>query len=531
MTVRGYGAFFDWSRSGGWSGPFEDVTGYITPDDITIEVGRDVSTAASSIPATTLDMELDDSTLILAPERAASPLFGKVEPGVPFVFNLTVSAATTTLYSGVLTDLDYDSTNWKMTAHVTDAWGAPSQQKLSTPVYQGMRTGDLIQIVLDAVGWPADKRSVDWGATVVPYWWEEGTDAATAIQKLVDSEGPPAIAYVQGGVFYFRDRFHRITLAASLTSQALFTRIYPEGTGPGGDFKMATDSINYNHGTAHIVNTARFSVDVRRPGPLGAVWSQDSPLSVPAGQTVLISVQASDPFIGALTPVQTTNQPDDDTPPNGDYVVAYGSIASMTLSRTSGQAALLTIVGGGTDALLLNLQVRASPLTVAQTVQVSAADVSSQLTKGILTWPSDLPWCNAYDAKAIADRIVSTYADARPVITFTIDGVISTAYLQQFATRTISDRITIRDDILGLNGDYMIEKTTRVVRGLGAGSSLLTIVAEPVAPIGSSNPFTFDVAGKGFNQGTFAADGLDDPATLFRFDTAGHGFDQGLFGS
>lgn len=530
MTVRGYTAAFDWSRSGGFDGANEDMTGKVTPDDIIIEVGRNVSTAASSIPATTLDLELDDSTLILAPERPTSPLFGKVEPGVPFIFNLTVSGATTTLYSGVLADLDYDSTRWKMTAHITDSWGAPSQHKLSTPVYTGQRTGDLIGVVLDAIGWPADKRSIDSGATVVSYWWEEGTDGATAIQKLVDSEGPPAIAYVQGGVFYFRDRFHRITNSASLTSQALFTRIYPEGTGPGGDIKVATDSINYNHGTANIVNTAVFSVDVRQPANPSAVWSLNSPLSVPAGQTVLISVQGSDPFINALTPVATT-EVDDEGTPNGDYLLAYGSIASMTLSRTSGQSALLTIVGGGTDALLSNLQVRANPLTVAQTVQVSAADVSSQKNKDIRTWPGDLPWCNPYDAKAIADRIVSTYANARPVITFTIDGVISTAYLQQFASRAVSDRITIRDDILGLNGDYMIEKTVRVVRQLGAGSSLLTIVAEPVAPIGSSNPFTFDVSGQGFDQGTFAADGLDDPASLFRFDTAGHGFDQGLFGS
>jgi hypothetical protein len=530
MTVPEFFAAFDWSRSGGYGGPYEDVTGYITPDDIKIEVGRDVSTAASSIPATTLDMELDDSALILAPERSASPLFGKVEPGVPFLFNLTVSEATTTLYSGVLTDLDYDSTHRTMTAHVTDSWGAPSQHKLSTAVYTGQRTGDLINIVLDLIGWPADKRSVDSGATLVPYWWEEGTDAAGAIQKLVDSEGPPAIAYVQGGIFYFRDRFHRITNAASLTSQALFTRIYPAGTGPGGDFQMAKGSINYNHGTANICNTVQFSVGVRLPAAVAAIWSQDTPLSVPAGQTLLIGVQGSDPFINALTPVQTTAVDDDGTP-NGDYVLAYGSIASMTLSRTSGQAALLTIVGGGTDALLTNLQVRANPLVVAQTVQVSAADTSSQLSKGVQTWPGDLPWCNPYDAKAIADRIVSTYANDRPVITFTIDGYISTAYLQQFAIRTISDRITIRDDILGLNGDYMIEKTIRTVRHLGAAGSLLTIVAEPVAPTGSSNPFMFDVSGQGFNQGTFAADGLDDPASLFRFDTAGHGFNQGLFGS
>lgn len=738
MSVRGFTASFDWDRTGSFGGPYDDVSGFVTADDIAIEVGRDTSAAASAIPASTLDMELDDRALLFAPAQSASPLYGKVEPGVPFAFALDLAGDTETLYSGVLADLDYDSTHRVMTAHVTDSWGAPSQQKLSTPVYTGMRTGDLIQVVLDAAGFPPDRRVVDAGATVVAYWWEEGTDAATAIQRLVDSEGPPAIAYMQGGVFFFRDRFHRITNAASLASQAMFTRLVPAGTAvlaqdgfgrtvgaggfgtadsgqvwtpagspsdfsvssgagritlsavsservialpvntvdvdlaatfttpvvatggginchllarrlddsnryharllfnsdgllyvsleklaggvlsglgavtstgiayaagtgyrlqvqlsgstvrvrawpaagappaswhvtatdtsppaasgpytagvrailsttntntlpvtvtvddvtvsPAADYKMATDSIKYSHGTAHIVNTAQFSVDVRQPGPLDAVWSLTSPLSVPAGQTVLIAVQSTDPFVGALTPVPTTSVDDMGTP-DGDYLLAYGSLASVSLSRTSGQSALLTIVGGGTDALLTNLRVRANPLQVAQTAQVSAADVSSQLSRGVRTWPGDVPWCNPYDAQAIADRIVSVYATTRPVITFTIDGYISADYLRQFAVRAISDRITIRDDVLGINGDHMIEKVTRTVRRLGAGSSLLTIVAEPVAPTGTSNAFTFDVSGRGFDQGRFAASGLDDPVSLFRFDAAGVGFDQGLLGS
>ena len=44
-----------------------------------------------------------------------------------------------------------------------------------------------------------------------------------------------------------------------------------------------------------------------------------------------------------------------------------------------------------------------------------------------------------------------------------------------------------------------------------------------------SNPFTFNVAGKGFDQGLFQGGGIDDPSTMFRFDTAGHGFGQGVF--
>jgi hypothetical protein len=44
-----------------------------------------------------------------------------------------------------------------------------------------------------------------------------------------------------------------------------------------------------------------------------------------------------------------------------------------------------------------------------------------------------------------------------------------------------------------------------------------------------SNPLTFDLAGAGFDQGTFAAASVDNPATMFRFDVAGVGFNQGVF--
>jgi hypothetical protein len=128
------------------------------------------------------------------------------------------------------------------------------------------------------------------------------------------------------------------------------------------------------------------------------------------------------------------------------------------------------------------------------------------------------------------DRIVSTYATARPVMTFTIDGAISTAYLQEFAARKVSDRITVREDIVGVNADFIVERVQRDITSLGV-SSRLTVTCESPQPVQAANAFTFDVAGKGFDQGQFVATGVDNPATMFRFDVAGHGFDQGVFAS
>jgi hypothetical protein len=539
VSVRGWFFGFDWSRSGGYGGALEDVSGYVSDDDLTITVGRDTSQAASDIPAGTLDFTLAEKDgpggYDFAPESTTSAIAGMVEPGVPATFNVTVASATTTLFTGTLDKFTYTpEPPATLAGTVMDAWGKPGAERLSTTVYTGMRTGDLIGVVLDAIGWTGG-RDIDPGATLVPFWWEEGTDAATAVQKLIDSEGPPAIGYVYAGTFVFRDRHHRILDAPSVTSQATFTHRFPEGTGAAGDFKIARGSFSYDHGLSSIVNTASFTVDVRTIDDPIAVWQTDSPISVAAGATITYTVNASDPFVNAQVPIPVSGFDDAGNPISGDYILAYGAIGSISISRTSGQSLTLTIVGGGSDALFTRMQVQANPVTVGNSQTVSVVDAGSVASKGTLTWPGALPWAGVYDAYAIAQRIVSVYATARPVMTFEIDGLLTNAagvsYMAQFTARQVSDRITVRHDLIGFNGDCHIEKVERVVRSLGKNSSLLRLTVEPVSTTGAVNPFTFNVAGKGFNDGQFDADGIDNPSSVFQFDVAGHGFDQGRFAS
>jgi hypothetical protein len=93
---------------------------------------------------------------------------------------------------------------------------------ISTELRIANRTGALINVILDAVDWTGP-RDLDLGATHVPWWWLEETDAFTALTDLLDSEGPPAVAYIAAdGTFIFRDRHHRLLRDASITSQATF---------------------------------------------------------------------------------------------------------------------------------------------------------------------------------------------------------------------------------------------------------------------------------------------------------------------
>jgi hypothetical protein len=520
VTVRGHQLAIDWTRQGVYTNALEDVSSYVLPGDVTISWGRDIQNEGVTLASTSgqLQFGLTNEAQLFSPENTSSPIAGKILPNRPVRYQVTNAGTTYTLLNGVLDDYDVDGDPAsEFTATALDGWGRPGGEKLSTQLYSGLRTGDAINLVLDAIGWTG-LRDIDPGATYMPWWWAEGDDAATAITKLVHSEGTPAIAYVEGGTFVFKDRHHRLLDARSTTSQGLYTHIYPGGTGPGGDFKIEAGSFRYNHGAKNIINSATFTVDVRTPQQLAEVWVTEDLLTVAAGSSIQIVVQATDPFFGAIVPDATA----------GDILTQSGAVTSATLSRTSGQAAILTLTCT-VDTVITRLAVRAIPVAVSRTVQVSARDAGSIGNFGTEEWPDAAApvWANVYDAQVIATKVVAVYANYRPTIEFTVVGIDATHLSEMLDTR-ISDRITVRNDRRGINADFMVERIEHRITSLGL-IHRLTITCQAAEPTQPTNVLTFDVAGKGFNQGLFGVEGIDDATTMFRFDVAGVGFDQGAF--
>jgi len=236
MTVRGHQLAIDWSQQGTYANALEDVSSYVLDGEIEIAWGRKTDSEVTlDTTSGTMTFALDNGNQQFSPENGSSSITGKVLPGRVVRYQVTNSGTTYTLLSGVLDtfEIEGDITT-EFSASALDGWGRPGGKTISSSLHQGLRTGTAIGFILDHIGWEGD-RDLDPGATVMPWWWEEGTDAATAINKLVNSEGPPAIAYVEGGTFVFRDRHHRLFDTRSVTSQGLFTHIIPAGSGPGGD--------------------------------------------------------------------------------------------------------------------------------------------------------------------------------------------------------------------------------------------------------------------------------------------------------
>lgn len=291
------------------------------------------------------------------------------------------------------------------------------------------------------------------------------------------------------------------------------------------------EPFGYSHGWRDIVNDVSFDVDERRPNDTyTAVWASDDTIALTLGQNIQVQAKASDPFRDALTPVAGT-----------DIVFSGSGTVAAMISRRSGQSTTISITAVGGDVTITHLQVRARPVPEARTVKVSASDPVSIQRHGQRSNPGDAPWANAHDAQAIAQLLLAHYAQRRPTVQLRLVSS-DDEHLLQILTRTISDMITISHGELGLAADFHIESIDHTIARMPSDDEAdsgcekrvhyATLGCERTGLIVPPNPFTFDVAGLGFDDGVFDPTAADDPEQVFIFDHPTQGaFDFGRFGT
>lgn len=507
-----YRLLVDWLGNG-FADTVDDVTARTLDQKtvVTARYGRDQARQLSPTSGGELNFELNNVSRDYSPENTSSPIAGFVSPGRPVRLEATSGVTTTVLFAGYLDDFDLRPglNDQSVPASCIDALGRLRGVSVTTALYRGVRTGAAIGYLLDAVGWPSADRDLDLGATYLPYWWLDDTDAFDALMQLVDSEGPAALATVDSaGRIVFRDRHHRLTRTASLNVQSTWQS---SGTEP-----VVSDPVVYNHGWKEIVNSISVEVPLRQVGPeLSQVWTSQGQLSILAGTPLQITARAGTAFSGAIEPVQGV-----------DYTLVSGT-ASVSLSQTAGQSTTITITSAG-GAVIQDLAVRA--YAIQSTSMVVTVEDSTSIgkygRKGLQA--GRLPvWANQYDALAILQLIVGKRAERLPTISVTMRGAGSAARLAECLTRNLSDRVHLTESLTGLDADCFIEQIGHAV-SQGGLEHVTTFGLEKIPPT-VTNPITFGVAGLGFNQGVFGGGELDNPATMFRFDTAGQGFNQGVF--
>jgi len=468
----------DWNLDGAWTGTGEDVTiRLLSRAGVSVSFGRDQIRALSPSPvAGEIGFELDNRSKDYSPENSGSPIAANLKPGRPVRYQRTYSAVTYTLFRGYLDEFEVLPNREERSVQFqgVDALARSTDVKVSTPLYEGIRTGQAIGYILDAIGWPSGDRDLDTGATVIPFWWEEDTTWLEALQKVVASEGPPAFVYIDyaNNKLVFRDRHHRLIRTASTTSQATFrdTGAEPKFSGP----------VRYDAGWRDIVNDVSLEVPERRvDGDLSNVFEDEGIISLGASASTVLHVQASEPFKGAITPVAGI-----------DYTLMSGSVSSLTLSRTSGQSTIITITAGAGGAQIEGMRVRAYSLPVARTYRITASDSTSITDHGSRAMPSGLEpvWAGRYDAKGIADLLVLERKQRRPIFQMVVKGAAHDSRLTQCLARALSDRVTVVDAETGMNDVFYVEQITHTVTEAGLFHETV-FGLEKVSPNEPTDPF------------------------------------------
>jgi hypothetical protein len=503
----------DWDKTGYGATGVDDVTNLVRPlrGSVAADYGRDQSTALAPTVSGRGSLTLDNSDRRFSPRNTASPLYGFIKPARPVKITRTIAGTDYVLFIGhtddspINPDVDAQTVSLSLVDNLADFRG----QNISTTLYAGIRTGEAIGHILDACNWSTTLRDLDAGATVIPYWWEDNTDALDALEKVLRSEGPPSLLTVgTSGEIIFKDRHHRLLDAPSITSQATWRG------GAGGAEPIMNIPFSYDEAWRNIVNTGTVDVDVRQPQPVEAVWTAEEIFSVSAGELKLFTASTTDPFTNTIPPVSGT-----------DYTVLSGTV-TVSLVRSSGASAVISVLGGPGGATVQGLQLRAQPVSVNYSVQVSASDAGSISDYGQRSYPNDLPWCNPYDAQAVLAAAVAQRAQPAPIVSVRFMIGNNAARGAAILARDLSDRVTISETETALNDDFYIESFQHELTSQYDHSVTVGLEMAPVQP---SPAFQLDTAGAGADQGKLVG-GYSNPANILILSStvSGHRLGEGV---
>lgn len=461
----------DWDKNGNYTTVGDDVTDRVR-GSIQAQFGREQDTSLTQMTTGRGSFNLDNTSRAYSPRNTLSPLFGKVKPARPVLVTRLVGATTYTIFAGHTDDtpINPDSDSKQVSLSLVDGLADFKGQTISTQLYQGLRTGAAIDAVLTAAGWTGG-RDLDTGATVIPWFWAEGTDVFDLLQQLVASEGPPALLTIgPAGEVVFRDRHHRLTRTASTVSQSTWR-------GDGQVEPVMSRGYTYDDAWRNIVNFVSISVDERQPsGDLTPVWSTDEVIGLSAFEVRTVVMQTSDPFFAAITPAAGT-----------DYILLSGSLSSVVLSRTSGASTSVTLTASGSGATIQGLALRATSVPVTRTWQITNTNSASIADYGQRSIPSDPVWASRQDAQDIADLFILQRAQPLPILSVRfVCGLGQDTRLAALLAMDLSDRVTIIEPETGLASiPFFVESITHTVDGLTNHEIVFGVEAVPTSPTSS----------------------------------------------
>jgi hypothetical protein len=208
----------DWDDDGTFVDAFEDVSADVL--EMSVSCGRERAT--DDFGAGTASIVLDNYEGTYNPFDDSGPLAGQIVPGREAILEWEYDGVTRPLFRGRITDVNQQREAGNRPAigiTFADAFEELRRGEIRLELQKGKRVDELIDIILDAAGWPVGRRDLAEASTILPYYWAHRISPLDALREVVRQE-PMGNLYVdRDGDIKFEGRLSRLTPAvyASLT--------------------------------------------------------------------------------------------------------------------------------------------------------------------------------------------------------------------------------------------------------------------------------------------------------------------------
>ncbi len=462
MPTATYQCLVDWTGSGLFDGPYDDITADVK--EAAWSIGRDYASQLTG-------RSMAGSAWLLVKNyegryssfKTASPIYGLVLPARLMKIRMTVAGVTVTEWQGFLDTVEpqprLGGSNQAVVRGIGPL-GLMERADISVAVQTGILTGAAVGAILDGAGWPAADRVIDVGQTTMTRWWTSGDVSALYALREVEATESGFIRETKDGKIGFEDRHHRL-VSPHTSSVATYTDD-PAGT-------LRYQPPRQMDPLKEIFNVVQASVQTYSTGVLAVLWSLAAVPAIGASDTLTLwptypnssSVNASSlDGVGSWeTPVATTDYTANSAA-DGSGTDLTGSL-SVAVTKFATAMKVVITNNAATAAYLTKFQARGTPIVANAPIPVSDDDAASQAKYKLRTYPSPGRFIPTIEEANDHVRYhLSIRKSPQPVLTIPCSANRSAAQLSDAQNRDVSDRVTVvatGQTDLGINGDFFIE--------------------------------------------------------------------------
>jgi hypothetical protein len=318
--------------------------------------------------ASTLDVELDNTSDRFTTDNTESALYGYIKPRVPIKVSVIIGFQFT-MFTGYIKNIRPDTKSKICSLECYDNQVLIYNKEANGIVYEDNRSDELLTILAGLAGLTSEQYEFDVGLHVVNFGYFEERNVWPVMGEIASAERG-RIFFSREGIltFWNRDKLHNQSVISTLSQN---------------DWII---DLNYSISEHEIKNNITVQAKPRASSGVQVVWSNGDAEYLDPYSSTLVMIPANgsqSAWLEMENPCTTFIQPIPDT----DYTAnsaqdGSGDDLTDDISITDfieyGNAVYLNVVNtGSVDAYLTEFSVRGNPAEVLKYIQVVVKDDTS----------------------------------------------------------------------------------------------------------------------------------------------------------